>query len=146
MVALSGINRVSARPPPPESDISTQEYIAAMEERVKLQDAHIKDLMGRGPPTTIPSTDGAEAASVITRGSNLSSSTISHKLNDLQSSLATLLTTVSFQASAMTALTNQVAAGNTKRDGVVGNRTRTGDKNPKYKHTCPKCKLLVWHK
>ena len=36
--------------------------------------------------------------------------------------------------------------GNTKRDSVGGNRTRTGDKNPKEKHTCTKFKLLVWRK
>ena len=109
-----------------------------------LQDAHIEDLMERGPPTTIPATDGSAAASMITRGSNLSSSTTGQQLNELQSSLATLMTTVSSQASAMTALANQVTT--VKRDGGGSNRTQTEDKNPKEKHTCTKCKLFVWHK
>ena len=146
MAALRGMNRGGAPPPPPEADIATQKYIAVMEECETLQDAHIRDLMGRGPPTTVTATDGAASVSVITRGRNRSSSTTGQQLNKLQSALATLLTTVSSQALAMTNLTNQVAAGNNKRDGVGRKRTRTGDKNPKEKHTCPKCKLLVWHK
>ena len=144
MADLRRMIRGGAPQPPPEADMATREYIAAMEERATLQDSHIDDLMERGPTTTIPATDGASAASVITRGSNRSVSTTGHQLNKLQSDLATLITAVSSQASAMTALTNQVAAG--KRDGGGGNGTRTGDKNPKEKHTCTKCKLLVWHK
>ena len=97
-----------------------------MEERATLQDAHIEDLMGCGPPTTIPDTDGAAAASVITRGGNRSSTTTGQQHNELRSVLATLMMTVSSQALAMTAITNQVAAGNTTRDGIGGNRTRTG--------------------
>ena len=73
MTALREINRGGAPQPQPEADMATREYIAAMEERSTMQDAHIKDLMERGPPTTIPATDGAAAASVITRGSNRSS-------------------------------------------------------------------------
>ena len=65
------------------------------------------------------------------RGTNHSSSTTNQKLTKLQSALATLMTKVSSQASAMTALTSQVAAGNNKRDGGGGNRARTGDKKPK---------------
>ena len=111
-----------------------------------MQDAHIKDIMEREPPTTIPVTDGAAAASVITRGSNRISSTTGQQLTELQSALTTLMMTVSYQASAMTALTNQVSEGNNKHDGGGGNREQTGEKNPKEKHTCTKCKLLVWHK
>ena len=92
-----------------------------MEERAALQDAHIEDLMERGPPTTIPATGGAAAASVNTRGSNCSGSTTVQQLNKLQSALATLMTTGSSQASAMTSLTKQVAV--VKRDGGGGNRT-----------------------
>ena len=102
--------------------------------------------MERGPPTTIPATNGAAEASMIMRESNRSGSTTGQQLNKLQSALATLTMTVSSQASAMTAITNQVAAGNTTRDGIGGNRTRTGGGKPKEKHTCPKCKLLLWHK
>ena len=123
MTALHGMNRGGAPPPPPEPYIATQEYISTIEERATLQDAHIEDIMGRVPPTTIPANDGTAAASVIMRGSNQSSSTTGQQLNKLQSALATLLTTVSSQASVMTALTNQVAAGITKREGVGGNRT-----------------------
>ena len=146
MAALHGINRGGAPQTPPEADMATREYITAMEERATMQDAHIEDIMKRGPPTTIPATNRKAAARVITGGSNHSSSTTGQQLTDLQSSLATLMTKVSSQASAMTALTNQVAAGNNKRDGGGGNRARTGDKNPKEKHTCTECKLLVWHK
>ena len=81
MAALRGMNRGGAPPPPPEADIATQEYIAAMEERETLQDAHIKDLMGRGPPDTIPVTNGAAAAIDITKGSHRSSSTTGQQLN-----------------------------------------------------------------
>ena len=146
MTALREINRGGAPQPQPEADMATREYIAAMEERSTMQDAHIKDLMERGPPTTIPATDGAAAAIVITRGSNRSSSTTGQQLTELQSAFATITTTVSSQASEMTALTNQVAAGNNKCDGGGGNRAQTGDKNLKEKYTCTECKLLVWQK
>ena len=95
MAALRGMNRSGAPQPLPEADMATREYIAAMEERAALQDDHIKDLMECGPPTTIPATDRAAAASVITRGSNYSSSTTGQQLNELQSALATLRMTVS---------------------------------------------------
>ena len=129
MAALRGMNRGGAPQTPPEVEIATREYITAMEERATLQDAHIEDR--------------ASAESVITRGSKLSGSTTSQQLNKLHSALATLMTTVSSQALAMTALTYQVATG--KRDGGGGNRKRIRDKKPKEKHTCTKCKLLVWH-
>ena len=144
MATLRGINRSGAPQPPPEADTATREYIAAMEERATMQDSHIKDLMKHGSPTTIPATDGTSEASVITGGCNCSSSTTGQQLTELQSAPATLMKTVSSQASAMTSLTNQVAAGNNKCDGGSGNRERTRDKKPKEKHTCTKCKLLVW--
>ena len=77
MVDLRGINNGSTPQPPPEADMATWEYLSAMEERATMQDSHIKDIMERGPPTTIPATDGAAAAIVITRGSNRSSSSTS---------------------------------------------------------------------
>ena len=143
MAALHGIHCGDAPQPPPEADMATREYIAVMEERTTMQYAYIKGLMEHGPPTTIPATDGEAAASVITRGSNRSGSTADQQLKELQSALATLMTTISYQASAMTALTNKMAAGNNKHDGGGRNRAQTGDKNPKDKHTCTKCKLLV---
>ena len=75
MAALQGMNCSGEPPPQPEADIATQENIAEMEQSATLQDAHIEDLMGCGPPTTIPDTDGAAAASVIMRGGNRSSTT-----------------------------------------------------------------------
>ena len=95
MAAMRGMNRGSAPQSPPDANMETQEYIAEMEERAMLQDSHIKDLIERGPPTTIPATDRAAAASVITMGSNYSSSTTGQQLNELQSALATLRMTVS---------------------------------------------------
>ena len=89
------MNHGGAPPTPHEAYIETQEYIAAMEERATLQDDHIEDLMGCGPPTTISATDSASEARVITRVSNRRISTTGQKLNKLQSSLATLLMTVS---------------------------------------------------
>ena len=91
MAALRGMNRGGVPQPPPEADMVTWEYIAAMEERATLQDAQIKDIMERGPPTPIPATYGEAAASVITRGSNCSGSTTGQQLNELQAALATLM-------------------------------------------------------
>ena len=81
MASLPRMNRSGTPPPPPEADIAMQEYIAAMEERATLQDDHIEDLMGCGPPTTISATDSASEASVITRVSNRRISTTGQKLN-----------------------------------------------------------------
>ena len=35
-------------------DATAQEYIAALEEKAAMQDAHTKELMARNPPTTVP--------------------------------------------------------------------------------------------
>ena len=86
---------------------------------------------------------------------NSRSSKISTEVSELQSSLVTMMKTVATHATAMTALTKQVAEGanrcgdSRRNDDRRGSGCRSGnnkDKLPAEKHTCPKCKLQVWHK
>ena len=129
------------------------EYIAALEEKAALQDNRIEELLARGPPTLVPTTDVAAAARKITSGASRHSSASTQKLIKPQSSLAAMMNTVTMQAEAMTALTKQVAnVAITRDDGRRGNGHRNGDrrgnkekKPPAEKHACPKCKLQVWH-
>ena len=65
-----------------------------------------------------------------------------------------MMKTVATQAMTMTALTKQVPEGANRRgDSRQNDDCRCGsrgddnkDKPPAEKHTCPKCKLQVWHK
>ena len=135
-------------------DATAQEYIAALEEKAELQGAHIEELMARNPPATVPATNVAVATITVTVGTSRSSKT-SNQLTELQSSLATMMKTVATQATAMTALTKKVAEGANRRGDSRRNDDRRGGgyrgnnkkyKPPAEKHTCPKCKLQVWHK
>ena len=119
-----------------------------------MHDAHIEQLMARNLPATVPATDVEAATSTITGGTSRSSK-ISTQITELQSSLAAMMKKVVTQATAMTALTKQVAEGANRRGNSRRNKERrfggrrgddNKDKPPAEKHTFPKCKLQVWHK
>ena len=140
--------------PPTTADAMAQEYIAALKEKTALQDAHTEDIMALNPPATVPATDVAAATRTITGGTSRRSKT-STQLTELQSYLAAMMKTVATQATAMTALNKQVVEGANRRGDSRRNDDRRGgsrrgddnkDKPPAEKHTCPKCKLQVWHK
>ena len=110
--------------------------------------------MARNPPATVPATAVAAATVIIAGGTSFSSKT-STQLTELQSSLAAMIKTFVTQVTAMTALTKQVAEGDNTRGDSRRNDDRRGggrrgdnnkDKPTEEKHTCPKCKLQVWHK
>ena len=157
MAEIRGVSRgnnIGTPKPPTMVEATEQEYITALEEKAEMQDAHIEKLMARNPPATVPATDIAAATSTITGGTSHSSKT-STQITELQSSLAAIIKTVATQATAMTALTKQVAEGANRHSNSRGNDERKGsgrfgdnnkDKPPSKKHTCPKCKLQVWHK
>ena len=154
MAAIRGLSRGKGKPSTAPAAVTATEYIAALEEKLALQDEHIEELLAHGPPALVPTTDVAAAASTITSGSSRHSSTSSastQQLTKLQASLAAIIKTVATQAAAMTALTKQVADGaSTRDDGRRGDGRRTSDrrgdgdkKTQTEKHACPKCKLQV---
>ena len=119
-----------------------------------MQDAHVEKIMAHNPPATVPATDVAAATSTITGGTIRSSKT-STQITQLQPSLAAMMKAVATQATAMTALTKQVAEGANRRgdsrrnDDCIGGGHRGDDNKDKpqaEKHTCPYCKFQVWHK
>ena len=152
MAAISGVSRgdnLRTPVPPTTVDAKDQEYIAALEEKAAMQDAHIEELMARNPPVTVPATNVAAATSTITWGTSRSRKT-STQLTELQSSLSAMLNTVATQATAITALTKQVGEsanrrGDSRRNDYHRGGSRRVDDNknkpPAEKHTCPKCKL-----
>ena len=78
MSVIRGVSRgenIGTPEPPPTADATAQEYIAALEEKVAMQDAHIKKLMARNPTATLPATNVAAATSTITGGGSRSSKT-----------------------------------------------------------------------
>ena len=157
MAAIRGVSRgdnLGTPEPPTTADATEQEYITALEEKAAMQDAHIEQLMARNPPATVPATDVSAATSTIKGGTSRISKT-STQLSEMQSSLATMMKKVATQATAMTALSKQVAEGANRHGDSRRNDDHRGsgrhddnkkDKPPAEKHTCPKCKLQVWHK
>ena len=157
MAEIRGVSRgnnLGTTKPPTTADVTAQEYIATLEEKAAMQDAHIENLTSRNPPATVPATDVAAATITITGGTSRSSKT-STRLTKLQSSLAAMMKTVATQATAMTALIKRVVEGANRRgnsrrnDDCIGGGRRGNDnkdKPPAEKHTCPNCKLQVWHK
>ena len=157
MAAVRELCQQNGKPSTAPAVATATEYIAALEEKAALQDEHIEELLMHGPPTLVPTTDIAAAASTITSGSSRHSSASSastQHLTKLQASLAAMIKTVATQAAEMTAFTKQVADGASTRDDSrrgdgrkTSDRRGDGDKNPPTeKHACPKCKLQVWHK
>ena len=157
MAAICGVSRgnnLGTTKPPTTADVTAQEYIATLEEKAAMQDAHVEKIMAHNPPATVPATNVAAATSTITGGGSRSSKT-STQITQLQSSLAAMMKAVATQATAMTALTKQVAEGANRRGNSRQNDDHRGggrrgddnkDKPPAEKQTCPKCKLQVWYK
>ena len=107
MASIRGVshgNNLGTPVPPTTSNATAQKYITAQEGKAAMQGAHIKELMVRNPPATVPATDVSAATSTITGGDGCSRKTITH-LTKLQSSLTAMMKTVATQATAMTALT-----------------------------------------
>ena len=76
MADIRGVSRgdnLGTPEPPTTADATEQEYITALEEKVEIQDAHIKELMARNPPATVPSSNVTAATSTITGGTIRSS-------------------------------------------------------------------------
>ena len=117
------------------------EYIAALEERLSIQDRKIKELENHSRTVSIPPTDTSAASTI----SGISSQSSGSRVDEMKAAMQKMSETVSSQETLVAYFTKHIA-----NNGGGGGGSNGGDGGKptvkKDNHKCKKCKKMVWHK